>query len=400
MQSSTSPLSSESARPALTPSRLLGAFAQVPDPRRAQGRRYPLAALLALAVLAILCNHLSVLAIAQWGREQDPATLDALGFRSGKAPHQSTLQRLFAKLDPDALIARLGTILGQAVPLPSERAEQGVSVDGKAQRGRLAADPTAGVIHVLSAFCHDYGVVLAQAPIEHAQDKAEAELTVAPEVIAAVDWRNRVLTGDAELCQRKVCQQVVAAGGDYLLIVKENQPTLFNDIQLLFEPPDPTVTLSDRREAVSVDFGHGRYPDTRRLIASTDLHDYLDWPHHAQVFRWERTWSAKGKEHQAIRYGITSIPPNPGTPDRLLAFKRAPWQVENLLHRPKDTALGEDQSLIHRGHGPDVFSVLRNLAISLLRAAGISTIAAQLRHFSSHPLEALCLLTSFPIQNA
>src|SRR2546425_249292 len=80
---------------------LRAAFAQVTDPRRRQGTRYALATILALAVVALLANHLSVSAIAQWGAEQAPTRQRALGFRAGATPHQSTLQRLFAKLDPD-----------------------------------------------------------------------------------------------------------------------------------------------------------------------------------------------------------------------------------------------------------------------------------------------------------
>jgi predicted transposase YbfD/YdcC len=394
-------LTTEAAHPlVVTPGFLLASFAAVPDPRRRQGTRYSLAAILALALVAILANHVSVLAIAQWGAEQPPGFLRALGLPAGKAPHQSTLQRLFARLDPDGVIGVLTGACASAVPVPTTRGSQGVGIDGKAQRGRLAADPAAGPVHALSAFCHDYGVVLAQAPIGRADDKAEAELTVAPRVIAAVDWHNRVLTGDALFCQRAICREVLDRRGDYLVLVKENQPALFDDIRLLFEPPDPAVGLTDRREAATVDFGHGRHADTRRLIASTDLVGYLDWPGHAQVFRLERDWTAKGKAHRVVRYGITSLPPAVADPARLLAIKRAHWQIENRLHRPKDVALGEDASLVHRGHGPDILAILRNLAISLLRAAGITTIAAHLRHLSSHPEEALRLVADFSAQNA
>jgi predicted transposase YbfD/YdcC len=275
-----------------------------------------------------------------------------------------------------------------------------VAIDGKAQRGRLAADPAAGTVHSLSAYCHDLGVVLSQAPIAHAQDKAEAELTVTPEVIASVDWRNRVLTGDALFCQRKICKQVCEAGGDYLILVKANQGTLFEDIRLLFEPADPSITLTDQREATTVDSGHGRYADTRHLIASTDLVGYLDWPYHAQVFRLERTWTEKGTSHQAIRYGITSLPPQVADAADLLGTKRGHWQIENQLHLPKDVTLDEDASLAHHGFGPDILAILRNLVISLLHHAGITTIAAQLRHYSRHPDEALQLLVNFSPQNA
>jgi predicted transposase YbfD/YdcC len=378
---------------------LMATFAEVADPRRRQGTRYSLAAILALAVVAILANHLSVAAIAQWGAEQEPSRQRALGFRVGATPHQSTLQRLFAKLNPD----RLGSVLSRACALrvapPSTRGSQGVAVDGKAQRGRLAADPAAGVVHALTAFCHDQQIVLSQVPITTTTAKAEAELTVVPEVVAALDWHGRIFTGDALYCQRAVCQHVLERGGDYLILVKENQPALFNNIRLLFEPPEP-IPLDDRREARTCENGHGRHHETRHLIASTDLRGYLDWPGHAQVFRWERTWQAKGIDHQVVRYGITSLPPDIADPARLLAVKRGHWQIENSLHRPKDVALGEDASLIHSANGPDVLAILRNLALSLLHAAGIHTIAAQLRHFSAHPEEVLQFVLGFPTQNA
>jgi predicted transposase YbfD/YdcC len=378
---------------------LVATFAQVTDPRRRQGTRYSLAAILALAVVAILANHLSVSAMAQWGAEQDASRQRALGFRAGATPHQSTLQRLFAKLDPDRLGSALSRACALRVPPPATRGSQAVAVDGKAQRGRLAADPAAGVIHALTAFCHEQQIVLSQVPITTTAAKAEAELTVVPEIIAALDWHGRIFTGDALYCQRAVCQQVLERGGDYLILVKENQRTLFTNIQLLFEPPD-APPLDDRREARTRDNGHGRHNETRHLIASTDLVGYLDWPGHAQVLRWERTWQEKDTAHRVVRYGITSLPPEIADPARLLALKRGHWRIENSLHRPKDVTLAEDASLIHTANGPDVLAILRNLALSLLHAAGIHTIAAQLRRFSAHPEEVLQFVLGFSPQNA
>src|SRR6266852_1026144 len=141
---SATPTTVDPARLVVSHGFLMAAFAQVTDPRRRQGTRYSLAAILALAVVAILANHLSVSAIAQWGAEQEPMRQRALGFRAGATPHQSTLQRLFAKLDPDRLGRALGHAWALHVPPPTARGSQGVAVDGKAQRGRLAADPAAG----------------------------------------------------------------------------------------------------------------------------------------------------------------------------------------------------------------------------------------------------------------
>src|SRR3972149_1938427 len=105
--SSSEAMSARPVRLMISPRALLAAFATVPDPRRRQGIRFALAAILALAAAAILSNHLSVLAIAEWGGDQDPDLLRALGFPDGITPVQSTIQRLFRKLDPDRLSAAL-----------------------------------------------------------------------------------------------------------------------------------------------------------------------------------------------------------------------------------------------------------------------------------------------------
>ena len=373
---------------------ILAAFATVPDPRRSQGRRYPLA--------AILTKHTSVLAIAEWAADQPTEVRARLGFPDGPTPHQSTFQRLLRRLDPYRLAAVLTQALtGRAPTVPSVRGSQGVAIDGKAQRGRRAfgTDPQT-CVHALSAVCHIHGVVLAQLPITRTATKTEAELTVAPALIAQLDWHGRVLTGDALYCQRPLCQQVRTAGGDDLFLVKGNQPDLFDDVRLLFDPPKTTLPLIDRREARTVDQGHGRYDDTRHLIASTDLTDYLDWPGLTQVFRVERTWRDNTGPHRTIRYGITSMPPEIASAEQLLALRRSHWTIENQVHYVKDVSLGEDQSPVHLGNGPMILAILRDTALNLLRDAGVSTIAAQLRAISRHPTRVLALLGFLDGENA
>jgi predicted transposase YbfD/YdcC len=374
-------------------------FAAVPDPRSRQGRRFTVAALLTLAVAAMLANHLSPFAIAHWGAEQDAASKRAMGFPKGVTPHQSTFQRLFRRLDPAALSAALtdhgaenGSLAGCV------RGGAGVAIDGKAQRGRLAFATTAGCpVHALSAYAHEAAVVLAQVEIIGDTQKAEAELTVAPRLIARLDWRGRVLTGDALFCQRDLCQQVSEAGGDYLLIVKENQPQLHRDIATLFASrADVTLRAAslppwDMRQATTVNQGHGRV-EVRHLVASTALNAYLDWPGVAQVMLIERVWWEHGERHEAVRHGITSLPPAAADAERLLTLVRGHWQIENGLHYVKDMTLGEDRSLIHTGNGPSIMAILRDTVVSLLHRAGWRTIAARLRYYSGHPKEVLAFL--------
>lgn len=380
---------------AVSAASLAAAFAQVPDPRRTASVVYPLSAMLALAVAAILANHLSVLAIAEWGARQAAPLRTALGFANGRTPCQSTLQRLFRQLDGHALAATLTACLApSAVPAPTDPTPQGVAIDGKAQRGRLRFAHTGCPVHALSAFCHDQGIVLAHEPIEAGPDKAEAELTVAPALLARIDWPGRVLTGDALFCQRGLCEQVLAAGGDYLLLVKDNQGTLHDDLVLLFDPPPtvPAAPMTDRRVVRTMESGHGRTMEIRELIASTDLRDYLDWPGAQQVFRLERSWRERGTLKRTVHYGITSLAPEQADPARLLAVRRGHWAIENRLHRRKDVTFGEDASLIHVGQGPTVMALLRDAAVSLLHGAGVRRVAARLRTHSQHPEHAVALV--------
>ncbi len=258
------------------------------------------------------CHHLSVLAIAQWGKRQSPAVLAALGFPDGITPHQTTIQRLFRKLDPLPLAITLTACFAPPPPADNPaRGSVGVAFDGKAQRGRLAcADHAEYPVHMLTALLHDSGIVLAQTPLDHTGEKAEAELTAAPTLVGHLDWAECVATGDALYCDRDFCTAILDADGDYLAIVKENQATLLRAITTLFASRADTALRAaslppwDMREVTTVDKGHGRL-EVRHLIASTALNDYLDWPGLAQVLRIERTWWERGERQAAVRYGMT-----------------------------------------------------------------------------------------------
>lgn len=400
MQSMSPPPSAatQCSPPALAPVDLRAALARLPDPRRPHGRRFPLASILTLAVVALLSNHLSLLAIAQWGKRQSPATLAALGFPDGITPHQSTLQRLFRRLDPLPLAVALTAHFAAASAAAPARGSVGIAFDGKAHRGRLAcADRAEYPVHMLSAVLHDRGIVLAQLPLEHSGEKAEAELAAAPTLIARLDWAGCVLTGDALYCQTELCERVIDAGGDYLLIVKENQPTTLHAIAALFASrADAALSAAslpawDMRETRTVDKGHGRR-EVRRLVASTELNGYLDWPGVAQVVMIERRWWGRGEEKRAIRYALTSLPPTVAGADRLLALVRGHWQIENGLHYVKDVTLGEDRSTTRKGNGPSIMAMLRDTVVSVLHWAGWRTIAERLRWYSGDVHAALALL--------
>lgn len=379
-------------------------FAAVPEPRCAQGLRYPLPALLAATLAALLCNHLSQLAAAEWLADQPPATQRLLGFPPGRTPHQCTFNRVLRQVAPAHLAAALHAWFDPPAAHSRPRGSQGVALDGKAQRGRFHFTPlTPGTcpVHEVAAFCAELGTVLAAVAVSGSADKAASELNAAPAVIRQVNWAGRVLTGDALYCQRPLCEQVVAAGGDYLFTVKANQGHLLEQIQHWFAPAAPrrygyAEVPRDQREVATRDDGHGRC-DIHYLCATAELAGVLDWPHVQQVFMVIRSWEQAGVAHQEIHWGVTSLPPAVAQVDRLLELHRGHWRIENSLHYVKDVTLGEDASLLHCEQGPAVMSLLRDAVVSALHQAGHQQIAARLRHNSRHPEDALALLgLAFP----
>lgn len=136
---------------------------------------------------------------------------------------------------------------------------------------------------------------------------------------------------------------------------------------------------------MTVDKGHGRL-ETREIWTSTELNDYLDFPHVGQVFRIRRTTTdlhgnvVKGRKSTTETvFGVTSLTPQQVTPAQLLAYNRGHWQIENRLHHVRDMAYDEDRSQVRKGRRPHAMATLRNIAISLLRLAGAENIAAATR---------------------
>jgi predicted transposase YbfD/YdcC len=212
-------------------------------------------------------------------------------------------------------------------------------------------------------------------------------LTVVSALLTRLPLAGRVVTGDALYCQRRFCAQIVAAGGEYVVSVKRNQPTLYEAIALLFTEPPPgeVFTVAEQRDR------HGDRREVRRLWASTALREYLEWPGAQQVCRIEREVEHQGQRRTEVHYAITSLGPAHGA-SVLLRTKRGHWGIENRLHWVRDVTLGEDGSQVRSGDAPQVLAALRNVVIGLLRLAGFTNIAAALRHHGWQPHLALALL--------
>jgi DDE_Tnp_1-associated/Transposase DDE domain len=227
---------------------LIDVLAEMPDFRHPRGKRHSLAAILALACSAMLCGSRSSTAIAAWGRHYGEPLVRALGFPR-RPPCAATLHTVFRRVDREVLEAKLGTwaeglLTGR---VPPEGTEDAVAIDGKALRG--SQKQGAPGAHLLSAFAQRLGITLAPQAVA---DKTN-EIPVVLELLRQVVLEGRVVTMDALRTQRQIAQQILDAGGHSVMVVKDNQPQLLEDIQTVF--PLPPMAGEQRTAAETLDSG-------------------------------------------------------------------------------------------------------------------------------------------------
>lgn len=370
---------------------LVASLHEIADPRHPRGRRHSLTAILALMCVAMLCGYRSYSAIAEWGRCYGQKLARALGFTHAKTPCAATLYRVLRQLDGPLVEATLGawadSVLAALPPAPGE--PEAIALDGKTLRGsRKQGAPAA---HLLSALSHRLGLTLWQQAVA---DKTN-EIPVMQEVLQELVVAGRVITVDALLTQRAIAQSIVEGDGDYVMLVKGNQPQLYADLHLVFH--DAPTRAEPLAAMETVEAGHGRL-EQRRLTTSTALVGYSDWPGLAQVFQLERSTTRKktGEQRHEVVYGVTSLSPERADPDRLLRLVRQHWQIENQVHWVRDVTFDEDRSQVRVGSIPQVMAAFRNTAIGLMHWVGETNIAAACRRFAAQPWLALALIGITP----
>jgi predicted transposase YbfD/YdcC len=368
------------------PRPLIEVLAEIPDFRKTRGKRHALASILALACCAVLCGYRSYSAMAEWGRNYGWRLVHALGFRH-KPPCAATFYSVFRHLDCETFEAKIGRWAQEMVAhsaTPHEGQETALGLDGKTLRG--SKKHGAPGVHLLSAVAHDLGLTLAQQSVA---DKTN-EITAVATLLAQVVLEGRMVTMDALWTQKHIAQTIVDAGGDYVMVVKDNQPHLRADIELVFAmPPWGDV----QQTATTWDIGHGRI-ERRTITTSEALESFSEWPGLRQVFHLERQvhFPKSGQDRLEVVYGVTSLSSARATPSRLLELVRGHWHIENKSHWVRDVTFDEDRSQVRCGHIPQVMAALRNIAIGLLRWQGYTNIAAACRQVAAQPARALALI--------
>lgn len=363
---------------------LLQALSKVDDFRKSRGRRHPLLGILALGCAAALCGASSLTAVSQWGRDHSHQLLAKLGLTHFPGPSTATLCRVFSQVDVAALERALTEWWQAWLPALGP-----LALDGKTVRGSRHGSQEAQ--QLLAAFATQVRVVLAQRAVNHGD-----EIGTALALLEGLDLEGWIVSGDAKLTQKAIVDKIIAQHGHYVLTVKDNQPTLRDDIVTLFSEPQvvaETITSTCRTDL------HGSRIEVRTLQASSALTaEYCGWAGLQQVFRIERHRIDKrtGARSVTVGFGITSLTPDQADAKRLAAILRGHWGIENRLHWLRDVDFGEDASRIRIGKAPQVMATFRNIAISFLGILGYDSPIEGLRHFAWHPADAVKVVIGRP----
>lgn len=348
---------------------LVSSLSVVEDPRSARGVRHPLVSVLTIAVLGCVCGCNDAEALEDWGRKEVDWLADFLELPHG-TPGQDVFLRVLAAIEPLSFRLAFHKWVNHLFALLGVKDQ--IAVDG--QTHRRSGDKGKGrkPVHMVHALACEAGLVMGQV----ATDEKSNEITAIPALLELLDLRGALVSIDAMGTQVKIARQIVEAGGDYLLAVKDNQPTLHTEVEAAFEEaldnrqrsideePPPQVTTE-----TEVDGGHGRV-ETRTARVLTGFESWTP-----ETKRWTglsalvaitatREELTTGNESTETRYYVSS---RNLTAEEANERVRSHWLVENRLHWCLDMTFGQDACRIRSSHAAENFAVVRHFALNVIR---------------------------------
>ncbi len=332
----------------------------IPDPRRqCRNLKHRLEDILVLGFCGVLGGCDDFVEIAEWAKLNETFFRTLLELPHG-IPSHDTFNRVFTLVKTTTLQEVLLPWLLERRGLPGDW----IHLDGKTMRHTRHKRKGLGALHVVSAWAGQTGLTLGQVAV----DAKSNEITAMPQLLELLDLQQKIVTIDAMGCQKDIADIIVAGGGDYVLAVKDNQPTLHAEIQAAFATtPGP---LPKHRAVTTIEDDHGRQESrtVRVLPAAAHLSDFTlgAWLGLLSLVMVIRvvTCKATGVVSTEVAYYISSLRPNAR---RIGGAIRGHWSIENGLHWVLDVVFREDARRLYDRTAAENVSFLNRLALSVLR---------------------------------
>jgi len=337
-------------------------FQGLEDKRRGAGKRHKLIDILTIAICGIICGADDWSGIEAYGQAKEEWLKGFLELPHG-IPSHDTFGRVFSWLDPKAFEASFLSWVQEVMEITKG---QVIAVDGKTVRRSHDHANGQEAIHIVSAWAQKNRLVLGQVKV----DEKSNEITAIPGLLRVLDITGCIITTDAMGCQQEIAATVIEKGGDYILALKENQGHLYEDVRELFAGAIEVSFFDvEHTYAETANKNHGRI-EVRECWAITDpdfthyLRGFENWKGLRSLVKVSCQRQTSTGTSQDDRYFISSLK----TPARqMLQAVRGHWSIENSLHWVLDIAFREDESRVRKDHAPENLSVLRHIALNLLK---------------------------------
>jgi predicted transposase YbfD/YdcC len=339
-------------------------FSNLDDSRLRSHRnfRHNLGDILIITILATICGADGWKEIVEFAQAKESWLKTFLALPHG-IPAHDTFERVFALLDPIRFEACFNRLIGS---LTIDLKKEIIALDGKTLRGSGNKRQKQPAIHLVSAWATKNRLMLAQIKTEAKSN----EITAIPELLEMIDITGSIITIDAMGCQTAIAKQIIRQGADYVLSLKENQPTLYQNVCAIFtlaEAGEKKYKNMLHLRRVEKIHDHGRI-ETRRytlISAREPLLFELRWPGLRGIGKVDITRTTGDQVEYSTRYFITSL-----DYEKIDEFKEAVrkhWHIEVDLHWSLDVGFREDWNQTHRGHSAHNLAIVRRIALNLLK---------------------------------
>lgn len=353
-------------------SALWKSFSTLEDPRtNKHSSRHLLQDILLLTILGVICGADSWVAIERFGKSKEEWLKTFLKLPHG-IPSHDTLGDFFARVNPQQLQTCFLNWINEVFSFSGGEI---IAIDGKTLRGSYDTASDRKAIHMINAWACRNNIILGQYKTEEKSN----EITAIPELLKVLDLQGNIVTIDAMGCQKKIAQQIIEQGGDYVFNLKGNQSSLHNDVSLFFKhylENDPEKNKAVVSCSV-IDGDHGRV-EKRRYWITEDIAWLLqraDWRGLKSIglVEYESVDKSTGEIKTEQRCFIASLAADA---KQFSHAVRLHWGVESM-HWCLDVGFREDNCRVRKDHAPENLAVIRQIALNLLKQEKTAKVGIQ-----------------------